>query len=373
MMDMPGKKVVLYYLLAVVLFLIGIASLVSLLYNVYIGAISTATSWTVIGIYTFYLFSTVPQLQIVGSWIARAFSFLRKGEIASVALAIEGQLNSIQGDLNKQSEGLMPFPAKVEWLERPNAESFCDTYDGKVIIRMKEHKHNPRNVAWATMDFVSKGMIPYSRLYLDASMSKAIDFTMVKKILSDNEGATDYFLREAVVPEMGSEEIKDSMSILENLDKRGIFTRIYLEEIKDLGLELYPNSDVTAVSETREFAENLNVYATRLPGEKSGEPYIRSNIKVGLVLIANPFKLEFEGPAPYMAWAGKCAVNGAKAIYILSRKEKNIPAAGLASKIADTFNFEIKKIDMFDEEVNDKRKEEALCIKLTPKPEKTRA
>ena len=360
-----NKKIVFYYLTAAFLFSTGLLSIVLLSFNIYLQALGTS-SWVFLGILLFYFFTSVPQFQKAGSWIARGFSFWKKGEIATVALAIEGELNSAQEGLNIESEGLVPFPAKVEWLEEQDAESFCDTFEGKVIIRMREHKYNARNIVWATLDYVAKGMVPYSRLYLDGELSNAVDFTMVKKLLSHNESALDFFYREVVVPEMRKDVLKETMKILDNLDKRGIFTRIFLEEIKELGLYLYPNEDEVARSETREFAESLNVYAMRPPGEKKGEPYIRSRIKVGLVLIADPTKLLMEGPMPYITWAAKCIADGAKSIYILSRRGKRIPAVDLAGKIARTLNLEIIRLNNFEEIVDDKV-EKALCIKLARK------
>jgi len=354
---------IFYYLVAVFLFSTGLLSIIFLSFNIYLQALGTS-SWFFLGILLFSFFTSIPQFQKVASLIARGFSFWKKGEIAAVTLAIEGELNSVREELNKESEGIAPFPAKVEWLGEQIAESFCDTFKGEVIVRMKEHKYNARNVAWATLDYITKGMIPYSRLYLDGEMSKAVDFTMAKKILSNNESALDYFYREAVVPEMDKDLFRETMKILENLDRRGIFIRVFLEEAKEVGLDLYPNPDEVARVETREFAENLNVYATRPPGEKTGEPYIKSKIKVGLVLIADPTKLLLEGPTPYLIWVAKCIADGANTIYILSRREKNIRAMDLADRMARTLNLKIANVNKFEEIVDDKVRK-ALCIKLT--------
>jgi len=357
-----NKKIAFYNLVAAFLFCTGFLSLVFLSFNIYLQALGTS-SWVFLGVLLLHLFISIPQYQKIASQIARGLSFWKRGEIAAVELAIEGELNSIQEELNKESEGLAPFPAEVEWLGE-QGESFCDTFNGRVIVRMKEHKHNPRNIALATLDYITKGIIPYSRLYLDGEMSDAIDFAMGKKILSKNESALDYFYREVVVPRMDNDLLKETMRIMDNLEKRGIFTRVFLDEVKEVGLDLYPNEDEVARVETREFAESLNVYATRSPGKKEGEPYIKSRIKVGLVLIADPTKLLTEGPTPYIGWAATCIANGAKTIYLLSRRGKNIPAIDLAGKIAQTLNLEIVKVNKF-EEIVDNKVEKSLCIKLT--------
>ena len=359
-----SRKIIFYYLFAMVLFISGILGFVFLSFNIYLQTASSA-SWIFLGILLYHLFTSIPDFQKIGSWISRGFSFWKKAEIASVALAIEGELNSMQEVLNKESEGLAPFPVKVEWLGEQNAESFCDTYKGEVIVRMKEHKYNARNIAWATMDFVSKGMVPYSRPYLDKEMSKAVDFTLVKRLLSKNESSLDCFYREAIVPEMHNQTLNETIQILDNLEKRGIFTRIFLEEIKGVGLDLYPNPDDTARIETREFAESLNHYATRAVGEKEGEPYIKNRIKVCLVLIADPIKV-VGGPTPYKLWVASCLANGANNVYVLSRENMNVKALDFANKIGKTLNLELTKIGRFEEIIKDKPRE-AMCIKLSRK------
>lgn len=221
-----NKRIFLYYLAIVFTVFAGVSSFIVLSFNIYLLAFGSGPIWVFLGALLFYFFTQIPQFQGVGSWLARAISFWRKADLASVSLAIEGELNSVQEDLNRQSAGLVPFPAKVEWIIDQNAKSFCDTFNGKVIIRMKEHAYNARNIAWATLDYVSKGMIPYSRLYLDEDMSKGIDYTIGKKILLENEGALDYFYREMIVPSMEEGHLRETMQMLENLDNRGILTRI---------------------------------------------------------------------------------------------------------------------------------------------------
>ncbi|MGA9387730.1 MAG: hypothetical protein WBV70_02760 [Candidatus Bathyarchaeia archaeon] len=54
---------------------------------------------------------------------------------------------------------------------------------------------------------------------------------------------------------------------MNNLDERGLFTRVYLEELRELGLGLYPTQNPEALIESKEYVEHLNILATRKRGE----------------------------------------------------------------------------------------------------------
>jgi len=355
-------KTALYFLAAIILVLTGIGSMVYLSFNIVFQIIGAMGSWASLGILIFYLLTSVPAFQGAGAWIARGLSFWKTGEKNAVALKIQQSLNSAQEEISSEAKGIIPYPAKVEWLDKP---SYLDTDEEVVVIRMKEHEENPRNIAYAVIDYISKGMIPYSRPYIEKPIQTAIDSTMVKKILLERDkSALDYFLTNVLNKALGQEGIQRYMDVMNNLEGRGLFTRVYLEEVKELGLELYPTPDQDALRETKEYVEHLNVLATRKKGELGkADPYIGRKIKVAYVLIAEPEKLKREGFAPYIQYAMHCVEEGAEAIYLLSRGRKNKPAIRLADSIAITCKMKIANVSEYKEIIEDDVLE-ALCIEL---------
>jgi hypothetical protein len=354
-------RTALYFLAGIVLVVTGIGSIVYFSFNIALQVIGAMGSWAALGILAYYALTSVPTFQGAGAWIARGLSFWKTGEKSAVALKIQQSLNSAQEEINDEAKGIIPYPAKVEWIDKP---SYLDTDAEVVVIRMKEHEENPRNVAYAVVDYITKGMIPFSRLYVDIPIQTAIDSTMVKKILLErDQSALDYFLMNVLNKKM-NEEIQKYMKIMNNLNEHGLFTRVYLEELKELGLELYPIEDQYALRETKELLVQLNALASRKSGERKGaEPYIGKRIKVGYLLIADPSRLLMEGSKPYLQHALQCIEKGAKVIYLLSRGVNNKPSRQLADEIAKKCNMKIVNLAEF-EEIIENKKMRALCIEL---------
>ena len=355
-------KPALYVLAAIILVVTGIGSIVYLSFNVILQVIATMGNWMTLGIFVYYLLTSVPAFQAAGAWIAGGLSFLKSAEKRAVAIQIERNLNSAREEINNQVKGLVPYPAKVEWVNRP---SYIDTKEEVVVIRMREHEENPRNVAFSVIDYTTKGMIPFSRLYIEKPMQTAIDSTMVKLVLQErDERALDYFLTNVLSKSLGEVGVQHYMNIMNNLHEQGFFTRVFLEEMKELGLALYPIEDQDACIETKEYAEHLNVLATRKRGEKGkANPYIGKRIKVGYVLIAETEKLRERGFIPYLTYVWSCIEMGAEVIYLLAQGRKIKPARSLANSIARKFNMKIANSYEY-EDTRDDVTLEALCIEL---------
>ena len=144
-------KTILYVLAGIILVATGIGSMIYLSFNILLQVIGTMGSWAAFGIFVYILFTSVPAFQGAGAWIARGLSFFKSGAKSAVAFKIEQSLNLAQEEINDEVKGLIPYPAKVDWVEKP---SYLDTKEEVVIIRMKEHEENPRNVALAVINVV---------------------------------------------------------------------------------------------------------------------------------------------------------------------------------------------------------------------------
>jgi hypothetical protein len=355
-------KTVSYFLAALMLLTTGVGSVILLSFNIALQLVGSSAGFGALGIFIFYLFTSVPTYQGVGAWIACGIAFWKHGEKSAVALKIQQSLNSAQEEINAEASGIIPYRAKVEWVDKP---SYLDTKEEVVVIRMREHQENPRNIAYAVVDYITKGMIPYSRLYIEKPIQTAIDHTMVRKILLEkNEAALDYFLTNVLTKSLDEAGIRHFFDVMNNLDERGLFTRVYLEELRELGFGLYPTNNPDALVESREYTENLNMLATRKRGELGkSDPYLGKRIKVAYVLIAEAEKLRREGYSPYLQYALGCVENGAEAIYLLSRGNNNKSSQKLASTIALACKMTITNTSEYPEELENKTLK-ALCVEL---------
>jgi len=319
-------------------------------------------SWTLLGIFAFYFFTSIPTFQGAGAWVARGLAFWKSSEKRAVSLRIEQSLNSVQEEIDREAQGVIPYPAKVEWIDKP---SYLDTSEEVVVIRMKEHEENPRNVAFAVVDYVTKGMIPFSRPYLERPIQIAIDATMIKRMLHErDESALDYYLTNVLSKKKEDEELQTCLKMLDSLDQQGLFTRIYLEEVKEVGLKMYPMEDQYAVRETKELLKRLDVLARRKQGQRgTANPYIARRIKVAYVLIAETEKLLWEGSEPHVQYGLRCLRNGCEAIYLLSRGVKTKYAREVANELAKRGNMRIVSFCEY-EETWEKGKTNTVCVQL---------
>jgi hypothetical protein len=319
-------------------------------------------SWTLLGILAFYFFTSIPAFQGAGAWVARGLSFWKSNEKKAVSLRIEKTLNSVQNEIDREAKGVIPYSAKVEWIDKP---SYLDTSEEIVVIRMKEHEENPRNVAFAVVDYVTKGMIPFSRLYIERPIQTAVDTTMIRRMLHErDESALDYYLTNVLSKKKDDEELQRYLKVLDNLEQQGLFTRIYLEEVKEVGLKMYPMEDQYAVRETKEMLKHLDILARRKQGQKgAANPYIGKRIKVAYILIAESERLLFEGSKPQVQYGLKCLENGCEAIYLLSRGAKTKYGREVANELARKGNMRIVSSSEY-EQTWEKGKTKTLCVQL---------
>ena len=267
-----------------------------------------------------YLFSNIPHFQKIGSNILQAISWIKRAELASVKLAIEGNINESRNIINHEAQGSMPFPVKVEWVKGESPEAFIDKYKGEVVVRMRHHKYEPRNLAYATIESVSKGFLPMTRIYLDGKVSKSMDFTITKKILSglENTEALDYFLAEVVQPESDDAELRTYLTIMESLNEDGVFTRIFVRELVELGRKLYPRYDQEACEDTRKLTQFMKKIAERKKGERNDLSFREKRIKLAIMLVAEKEKFFNMGTKPYAQWAEVIAEKGYDTLYVLA-------------------------------------------------------
>ena len=365
-------KVLFFYFFAFVLLVITLGSVVFLSWNLILLAIGLGGGSLTLGALLTYLFTTIPHFQTIWSYVARGFSYFRFAELASVKHNIEGNLNTFKETINSEVRDLMPYEAKIKWVQEVDSKSFLDKYKGKVIIRMHSHNNQAMNLAHATIAFVSKGLIPESRLYLDEKMSKSVDFTMTKKILlgQNQRNALDFFLREVITREINDPELRGYITLMETWDKQGIFTRMFLNELRELGRKLFPNIDEPARADVKGFYDYLGVLAKRKPGEEIKLSYPGKRIRVDTTLIAKEQTFLRGGTTPYIQRIKKALANGIDSEYVLARGPNILIARKVIEDIASI--PEVEKIDETEKEFIvslNGEKVKKICAQFKLKPQ----
>jgi small subunit ribosomal protein S1 len=298
-----SPKALAYYLCFVIALFIAAYSFFFLAFNTYFQFFGSAGGFISATAILLLLINTLPAFQKTISPILASFKWIKRADMASIAYNIQGSINQFRETVNKESADLIP-EAEVEWVTETSKESFFDNFKGKVIIRMNPCENNDINLARASLLQVSKGVIPESRLYIDSRLNTAIDLSLVKKILLNQgkKNAYRYFISEITVPELADEAILQNLEQIETIEESGLFTRLFLRQLKELPVIIGLNfQNLTAVrDDVNNFFEYSQIVANRKEHEKITLDYEGTHIKSAIIYVAMKHRMTFEGARPYI-------------------------------------------------------------------------
>ena len=327
-----------YVILSLLLILVGVLGVFQLMQGL-IFQIGGASSFLVLGILLMWFFTNEPMGQKSFSYIARAFSFWKKGELVAVGYHIEGTLNAFKEKMDDQVKNLIVGKLRIIWVQPSEVGEFLDRKSETVIIRMKDHGHQAMNLAHATLSYISTGTLPQSRLYISNEVSRSLDFTLTKKVLveqGENE-ALNYFATSILAHELEQSKVRSLMISMEQMDEKGYFTRLFLRELQLLGSKLFPTVDIIAVDETEQFLRFVHEIAIREPEEKTPLIFHGKRVKVGIVLIAHPQTLYLaqDPTKPYVYRVMMHFHDGAESVYLCAWGNRNITLTKMIATILE--------------------------------------
>lgn len=282
-------------------------------------------------------------------------------ERRSVALDIQGRIDSFSKYANKQLAGLLPHGVKIEWVTgNITRESFLR--DNKVIIKMNYHSNQDENVVLAIIEFMTKGMLPDARPHMDGKVVSAVDIISTKKMLErERRSALQYFYSEIVDPITNSdEETKNYVSILNQLDEMGYFHQIMLRELQALGAERkFALPEDSVKEETRNFVNFLDSKVVRKPRGVDVDPtFIGESIKISIVYVSKG-----ERVTPHLDWISKCIQRNIKRIYICGIGDMNV---SMVNELRQRLKDNKRLVEVYCEELKKGlfkgRKMDRICV-----------
>ena len=263
----------------------------------------------------------------IWAFIARIF---KKADKTAVALRVQGEINTARAVLLKNApEDLIEGKLKIRWNDAETAHAAVR--DGDVVVFMRPAKHQEENVANALMTYLPKALIPRARRYVDRDTMRAVDLTVAKGVLGVTEnapGVLDSFFEKHLEPACADEEMRTRVLQMDEIDLHGWLARVLLPEFRLLGDQLYPGEPTNpCFSDAAAFADWLHKLAAREPGDESLPLAYRGRfLRVGVVLVANRYKLAERGIEPYRKQAKRLIYSGDyEAVYLMGRDD-NIPA-----------------------------------------------
>jgi hypothetical protein len=118
--------------------------------------------------------------------------FSEKHERRYISKHIEYRINNLKEKFCKESEGIFPYKFKIEWIKVDQIESYLQERDNVLIVKMKNHRNQSKNLAIAVREYVPHALIPTARRYVEPHLMKAIDYVASKEFLAKDTNALTY-------------------------------------------------------------------------------------------------------------------------------------------------------------------------------------
>lgn len=240
----------------------------------------------------------------------------------AVKADIQSNINLFGRSIDKEVRGLMPYNMELKFVTEMDRAELLQKQN-MVIVRIRDRRHDDKNLVHAMLTFCPVGLLPEARPYLDSSLSSAVDYTMTRKLLSAvrRQSALSYLYKEVMQPQIAENPDLDKLCrILDRLDEQGLLTRVVLRELREMGVKVggrYPTE--AHREETKRLIEYMDAVAKRAPQEEIDTQFQGNYISMGFVFIGMGEKVLQHGLAPYInaiRWKKEAGIGNA---YIAAR------------------------------------------------------
>lgn len=207
---------------------------------------------------------------------------------------------------------------KINWVKSDSDPIFKK---GNLIVLMKKEDDQAKNILTATKYALPKVVCPIFRHHVKSSYSSAIDLAVLQKLANKLGNHGKYVFRKYFLnPEIESDpEIVDTLQKLIKIDKTGIFTTIFLNELDHIGEGLFADSNTTdRTAELLKFINFLCTIADREIGEEIELISFSDVFKVSVIFLAKSQIASKRGLIPYLRILNKNLEKGADSTYIIA-------------------------------------------------------
>lgn len=287
-----------------------------------------------------YTLSHYSELKLFFSDLLRLVGFLGKWfRRASVSNEIEGTLNGVIDDFNKNFSSPILPNCKIKWVTSENQSNVLKENEAIICLSFDKKDHD-LNFFNATYNFIQTALIARAKPFFRKTTAKAVDLLSTKIILKQyrREVLRTFNTRFIEV----EQETKYTFHRLDETDENGLFSTFLLPELHHLGEllnEKTPHQNIE--NEIEQFVNWFCDLATRDFDEKSILRFESPNIKVGVILVAKLSTYNQYGIEAYTKWAEKYASEHYNAVYLLSKgTHRNSITRDVARTLIETNGFE---------------------------------
>jgi hypothetical protein len=260
----------------------------------------------------------------VSGWILGLFSWSSNAiRRRSIKASIQGRVSEFARKMNKEAEGSLPYNVRLEFVSEVD-RALLDPEASTVIVKIRNRGDTDQNLVHTMLAFAPVGCVPMVRPYLDGPLSRAIDVTVTRRFLtSTRQYSALQYLPVAVNDRERATGGVDTLlySALAELDERGIFTRAFLAEMRDLGVLLHTQHPTTAhAEEVSSFLAYLEKVANKKPNEDMPQRgYKGRYIATAFVFVGRVETMQESGEKRYLDHIGVLRDAGFLRVFLAAR------------------------------------------------------
>ena len=246
-----------------------------------------------------------------------------------IATSLQSAINPALASLNSGKFKLLPYGMKIEWAKTgQDAQTFLR--DGQVVVRIHPNVDDDHNIVVSTVAYLKKGLIPRARLYVDPTLMQATDYAVAKNIfkLAKLDSASEFLIQNLLLPEANKNpQLTDDSTALDTVNNAGLLSPVFLVQLHSLGRKLFPTTPNKRIAlEIRNFLEFLYDIASKKRGEIVDLDFVRSNIRVKVMLVAREESKQ-RGTQDFIRRIKRAQSDGLDYIYINAWGKDNISFA----------------------------------------------
>ena len=255
-----------------------------------------------------------------------------------LATSLQTTINPALESINSSAFRVLPHTMKIEWAKTgQDAQTFLR--DGQVIVRMHPNVDDDHNIAVSTVAYLKKGLLPQARHYVDPTLMQATDYAVSKHIfkLAKRDSASQFLIQNLLLPEANKNlQLTNDSTALDTISNAGLLSPVFLVQLHSLGRKLFPATpDPRVAREIRNFLEFLQGIASKRKAEIVDLDFVRSNIRVKVMLIARE-ETKQRGMEDFIKRIKQAQSDGLDYIYINAWGKDNTAFAEVIAKSQQT-------------------------------------
>lgn len=276
-----------------------------------------------VGLIILGIFLALHYQEKIQKWSVLFWKFIRffwkKAEKKIVSNDIEGRVNEFTKSLEKEMTNFEPIGVRVQWVEEGESPSEFFN-DGRLIIRMREHRDQNKNFVYASMVFVSKAVLTKAKKYISKTQKESVDLFIGKKLFEkEKPQVIDRFFEDFFSPKMEYGQVAKLVEKYSIIDKAGLFFPVLVQELTFLGEKVFwRRRNDRIIAEFANFVDFLEDYANREIGEEElPKNFEGTYCRCGIMIIARAHKRELGDIGPYTKYINGLIEKRIDNIYII--------------------------------------------------------